>query len=327
MPRLPVALLLLAGLTACGAPSQAQRPQAPGPLAPGEHHAVLDGVRLWYRVAGEGAPGAAPVLFLHGGPGAGSHDFATVAGPGLERGLRMVYLDQRGAGRSERPWSGAYSVPVLVEDVERLRVHLGVERLSLVGHSFGALLALEYAARFPERVARLVYVEGFWNAPAQCRGRRERLERAHPEATARVLAAARAEGRTVGDCDLEFQVLKGAEREAFNDAGVFRDAASRERQAQLAAQSGTRNTGEVSRALFKQGLLEYRFEGAARVRAPTLVLIGKHSGVGALEPQRELARLLPDARLVEYEESAHFLYLDETERFVRDVTAFLAGAR
>lgn len=103
-------------------------------------------VRLRYRVAGEGAPGAAPVVFLHGGPGAGSYDVATVPGPGLERGLRMVYLDPRGAGRSERPWSGEDLIAALVEDVERLRVHLGVERISRVGHSFGGLLLLGTAA-------------------------------------------------------------------------------------------------------------------------------------------------------------------------------------
>lgn len=60
-----------------------------------------------------------PVVYLHGGPGQGSQSFAKFAGPELEKGLRMVYLDQRGSGRSERPWNKAYSLDLFVEEPVR----------------------------------------------------------------------------------------------------------------------------------------------------------------------------------------------------------------
>ena len=88
------------------------------PLAPGVHQRVVNDVRLWYRVAGRGD--GIPVVFLHGGPGQGSQSFAALAGPAMERSHRMVYLDQRGCGRSERPWDGAYSLDALLEDLEAL---------------------------------------------------------------------------------------------------------------------------------------------------------------------------------------------------------------
>lgn len=68
----------------------------------------------------------------------------------------MVYLDQRGSGRSERPWTGEYSMEMLVKDVEGLRQALGAEQIALIGHSFGTMLALEYAAEYPEHVSRVV---------------------------------------------------------------------------------------------------------------------------------------------------------------------------
>ncbi|HEX7240384.1 MAG TPA: alpha/beta hydrolase, partial [Longimicrobiaceae bacterium] len=226
-PRVLALTLLAAVLAAVPARAQ-QAPPCPAPAAAspsesglppglraGEHEAVVDGVRLWYRVAGSAPAGAAPVVFLHGGPGYNSHSFSVLAGPRLECGLRMVYFDQRGSGRSQRPESGEYSIERLVEDVEGLRRALGVPKVALLGHSFGGTLALEYAARYPERVSRLVFVSGLYDAPLQCRLRRERLAAAHPEAVARALAdSAGAAAIAESDCNAEFRALRGAAREA-----------------------------------------------------------------------------------------------------------------
>lgn len=146
-----------------------------GPTQFGPHEVVLEGVRFWYRVAGDAPAAAPPVVFLHGGPGAGSYEFAYFAGPELERGLRMIYFDQRGSGRSERPWSGDYAMSTLVDVIERLHVHLGAPRIALVAHSFGAALARQYAARRPERVPKMVIAGGLPNAAAGCLSGAERL--------------------------------------------------------------------------------------------------------------------------------------------------------
>src|SRR2546426_12739982 len=137
---------------------------APG-LRDGPHQAVINDARLWYRVAGRAAPGVPPVVFLHGGPGQGSYHFAALVGPYLERSLRMVYFDQRGSGKSERPWTGEYSMATLVEDIEGLRRELGVPQIALIGHSFGGTLALEYAATYPAHVARVGIVAGGGGSP------------------------------------------------------------------------------------------------------------------------------------------------------------------
>ena len=106
----------------------------------------------WEQV---GSPRGHPVLFLHGGPGAG-------AGAVHRRFFdpafwRVVIFDQRGAGRS-RPLGSLdhNTTPDLVEDIELLRRHLGVERWLLFGGSWGSTLALAYAQAHPQRVRGLV---------------------------------------------------------------------------------------------------------------------------------------------------------------------------
>jgi pimeloyl-ACP methyl ester carboxylesterase len=90
------------------------------------------------------------------------------------------------------------------------------------------------------------------------------------------------------------------------------------------AAHGIRNTGEIGRALFAGGMLQHRFPAHDRVTMPVLVIAGRHDGVARPAGLRELASRLPNARLEEYEQSGHFVYLDEPERFARDLTRFLA---
>ena len=123
-----------------------------GPYETGYLPLASDHVMYWEQA---GNPRGYPVLFLHGGPGAG-------AGAVHRRFFdpafwRIVIFDQRGAGRS-RPLGGLENntTPHLVEDIERLRIHLGVDRWLLFGGSWGSTLALAYAQTHADRVAACV---------------------------------------------------------------------------------------------------------------------------------------------------------------------------
>lgn len=207
MPFVRTFLICWLFLAAASAWAQPRSETPRAGLAPGEHHAVINDVRLWYRVAGR--PTGTPVVFLHGGPGQGSQSFAHFVGPYLERTNRMVYLDQRGAGRSERPWNEAYSIELMVEDLEKLRRAWGASRIDLVGHSFGTILALEYAAKYPDRVAHVVLAASAPDIPAAFDIQCARLERDDPAAYARAVAAKPA-GWTAR-CDMT-RAYRGAER-------------------------------------------------------------------------------------------------------------------
>jgi proline iminopeptidase len=108
---------------------------------------TFDGVRLTYH--GEAAD---PLICLPGGPMQAS---SYLAGIGLENTIR---LDLRGTGESEEAVTETYRVDRQVDDVEALRRHLGLEKLSLLGHSAGGTLAILYAIRYPRHVEELVLV-------------------------------------------------------------------------------------------------------------------------------------------------------------------------
>ena len=111
-----------------------------------------DGCRLWTERSGRG-----PLLVCcHGGPGMWDY-LGPVADMVSDR--RTVWRwDQRGGGRSDRV--GPYALARFVADLEELRQHADVDRVGLLGHSWGATLALAYALQHPQRVAELVYMAG-----------------------------------------------------------------------------------------------------------------------------------------------------------------------
>ncbi len=130
-----------------------------------------------------GNPRGKPVLFLHGGPGAGA---GTVHRRFFDPEFwRIIIFDQRGAGRS-RPLAGlaANTTPHLVADIERLRDFLGIDRLLLFGGSWGSTLALAYAQAHPARVSGAVLRGIFLGRPAEVEWFLYGLQRIFPDAHA-----------------------------------------------------------------------------------------------------------------------------------------------
>lgn len=312
-----ILLTLLLPLSA-QAPAQPRGETPRASLSAGEHHIVINGVRLWYRVAGR--PTGTPVVYLHGGPGQGSQSFARFAGPHLERDHRMVYLDQRGAGRSERPWNEAYSIDLLVDDLEQLRRAWGVPRIAVIGHSFGSVLAMEYGARYSNRVSHVVLAASVPDIQAAWEVQCGRLRSTDPAAYARAVASQRP-GRSAS-CNMT-GAYEGAEAEAKTTAFMFPNPATAELLKAADAEGGLRNTGVVGDAIFSQGFLTYRFTKAAELRAPVLVITGTRDLQAVAEPQRTLVQALRNARMLEYDGAGHFMWVEQPERFARDVTAFL----
>ena len=319
------AISIVAGLSlACVAgPALARPPRPTASLSLGAHELTIGGVRLWYRVAGRSS--GIPVVFLHGGPGEGSQAFQAVGGPQLEKTQRLVYFDQRGGGRSDRPKDPSYySLDIMVDDVEQLRRHLGVPKIALLGHSFGTKLALEYAARYPQHTAALVLAAATPDLARSLDLQCERLAREAPEAYARAAAGVR-EG-ALPRCNT-MRAYSGDAFKAFAVRNLFPNPAVAQEVEKLDAADGLGSSGEVSSALFQKGLLQYRFTQAHKVLAPALVIAGGKDFQAAIEPQRDLVKALPHGRLLEYPMMGHFMFVEDPVRFARDVTAFLRSTR
>jgi proline iminopeptidase len=277
--------------------------------APAEREGRLAGagVELFARWVGNGGP---TVVALHGGPGA-SHDYLRPQFDALARARTILYYDQRGGGRSEVPRDTALGWREHVADLAAIAA-AEAPRVTLLGFSWGGLLALLFALEHPDLVERLALV-----APAGIHaGVRMQFEHALAE---RQAAPAIAEARAA----LSRSGLRERDPDAFwrrafelSVAGYFRDPG---RARDL---TPFRVAARAQRAVWESlaGMdLRPRLPGVA---AETLVLHGRFDPV-PLESSEEIAGLMPHARLVVFEDSGHALYAEETARFVETVDAFL----
>ena len=109
-----------------------------------------DSVQLVVKVSGQGYP----CIFVHGGPGGGFISFEKMGGKNLEQCMTMVYYDQRGSGSSQN--AADYSLDRMVEDIEDLRQAMKLEKVYLLSHSFGGIIAFNYAKKYPSHVYGLI---------------------------------------------------------------------------------------------------------------------------------------------------------------------------
>lgn len=122
-----------------------------------EGYVDAHGVMIYYKIIGRGAP----LLIVHGGPGA-SHDYFLPYLLPLARQNRLVFIDERGSGRSQKlDDPKGYTVENMVEDVEDVRRELGLGKISLLGHSYGGVLAQAYALKYQQNLTHLVLASTF----------------------------------------------------------------------------------------------------------------------------------------------------------------------
>jgi proline-specific peptidase len=122
-----------------------------------EGYIPFRGHRTWYRVTGDGeAPGRLPLLLLHGGPGIPS-DYLEPLEDFAAAGRRVIRYDQIGCGRSDQPNDPTLmTVETFVAEINAVRAAFGLERLHILGQSWGGMLAMEYALTKPAGLAGLV---------------------------------------------------------------------------------------------------------------------------------------------------------------------------
>ena len=140
------------------------------------------GVMIYTVSFGRGAP----LVVVHGGPGA-SHDYFLPYLLPLARHNRLVFIDERGSGRSEKLEDASkYTVEAMAEDVEAVRKALGLGKINLLGHSYGGVLAQAYAFKYPGNLSHLVLCSTFHSTKAMNEVFRRMKERMPPELRARI---------------------------------------------------------------------------------------------------------------------------------------------
>jgi proline iminopeptidase len=266
----------------------------------------MTAVHLHQRRVGAGPP----VVVLHGGPGA-HHDYLLPGFDALASGRTLMYYDQRGGGRS----AVGRDVPVgwreHVADLEALRQEWGLARLTLLGYSWGGLLAMLYAVEYPAQVERLALVSP---APAW-RAARDRFEQHFSERTMTPeLQEARTELRRSG---LRERDPEGHAQRLFElaVAGYFHDPAQATRLTPFRVTERTR--AEVWESLGQYDLRPR----LRRLAVPALVLHGDDDPI-PWESAREAAACL-GAEFVLLPDCGHVPYVEQLPAFVAALDRFL----
>jgi proline iminopeptidase len=277
----------------------------------------IHGRRLYWKIAGEsGARGT--VVVLHGGPGA-THDYLAPFTDLTREGYRVVFYDQVGCGRSEHaPSPSEYTVDRDVEDLEALRIALGIDRMHLVGSSYGGMLAIAYALAHPGPLTTLTSVSGLADVPLASR-EMQRLKRELPPPVVATLEKHEATG--------EFQHPEYLEAvDVFYRRHVCRlPMWPPELTYTLEHMSGPKYAT-------MNGPNEFTITGTIRdydatprlgeIRVPTLVTVGRYDEVTPAVAE-SIHRGIVGSERVLFERSSHVAFWEERTEYLRVLTDFL----
>jgi pimeloyl-ACP methyl ester carboxylesterase len=274
--------------------------------------ASYDGTEICYRDLGAGAP----LVCLPGGPARAGVYLGDLGG--LSRHRRLIVPDQRGSGESGDPADPAtLRVDRLVEDVEALRVHLGLEQMDLLAHSAGAVLATMYAAVYPHRLSRLLMItpglitvdhdedDTALDAALAARSGEPWYAAARPAADAIML----------GDRSTENIIASRPFYYGRWDEAAWGHAAVGISPRSQAARDGFLRDVKPNVPLIREGL--------AQLTAPVLLYVGELDPFVTADAARAAAPEFGDAVVVIQPEAGHYPWIDDPAAFSAALAAFL----
>ena len=284
-----------------------------------EGYVDFRGYRTWYRVAGELGSRAVPLLALHGGPGSTHHYFGPLERLSAER--PVVVYDQIGCGRSDRPHDLEWSADLFREELETVRSQLGLDRIHLLGTSWGGMLALEHVLAGAGGIVGLILSSTLASLD-QWAAEQLKLRAALPAEVVEVLDRhERAE--TYDDPEYERAM------QAYFDRHFYRGPQPR---AELERMKDERSA-VVYAAM--QGPNEWTVTGALRgwdvrdrlqeIDTPTLVIRGRHD-MSTDAISTTLVTGIKGAREVVLENSSHTPVLEQTEDYLASISEFMRVA-
>jgi proline iminopeptidase len=276
--------------------------------------------RLFYRRVG--TPVRGTVLVLHGGPGA-THEYLTPLADLAGAGYEVVFYDQLGCGRSQRPRSYRdYTVAANAGDADELRIRLRLGRVHLLGHSYGGALALEAAVQHPRAWRSVVVASGYASMRTLWGARRLRVSQLSPSNRRAWLRSERT-GATTPATQRAVEEF----RRRFSE-----HMANRPYEAWLTFSHINLRildaTGYRAPRIYDEGFQHGTMAGwdvtkeISRLRMPVLVTVGQFDHV-APACAREIHRCIPRSRLVVIGGAGHQPFFEQRDRYISLLRDFL----
>lgn len=277
-----------------------------GQPTPHESYISVQNAELYYREIGQGRP----IFILHGGPDF-DHTYLLPDMDRLSGDFRLIYYDQRGRGRSSgNVQPEDVSIQSEIEDLEALRDYFRLESVAVLGHSWGGVLAMEYAIRHPDRVSHLILMN---TAPAShddyALFRQEFVKKLGDDAEKRQALSSSA-AYAEGDPDTVaayYRIQYGATVKRPGDL----EKVIASLRSSFTKESILKSWAIEDRLMDETwGLSEYDLlPELRRLSIPTLVIHGDYDFV-PVECSVHIAQSIQGARLVVLEDTGHFSYLE-----------------
>ena len=284
------------------------------------------GVLIYFKAVGQGEP----LCIVHGGPGA-SHDYLLPYLLPLMRRNRLIFIDERGSGRSEKLEDPkGYTLDAMVQDVEAVRQALGLEKMALLGHSFGGVLAQAYALKHQDRLTRLVLCSTFHSTAKLNAVFRQIKADMAPELRARI-DRMEAEGLFGHGRDFEKNRYTPEYMAAAWGEGYFPYLYRNHPDANYDPATAGIMSWDLYREMWGShgefvvdgNLAPVDFtEALAGLRIPTLITVGDHDE-SAPSLAKEMAGKIPGSRLVILPNSGHMTFVDQPKQWLAAVDGFL----
>jgi proline iminopeptidase len=324
-----VALLVIAPTLAC---TRAPAPPSSADKAAANVYKIEEGfvdagsVLIYYEALGTGEP----LLILHGGPGA-SHEYLLPYLIPLARTNRLVFIDERGSGKSTKlDDPSGYTVENMADDVEAVRRALGLGKVSLLGHSYGGVLAQAYALKYQDNLTHLILGSTFHSTRQLNEVFKRMLAAMTPELRGRIEALEKA-GLFGHGKEFEKNRYPAPYMVAAWGEGYFPYLYRRHPDPNY----DPADTGGLSWDLYREmwgshgefvidgnlSSVEYA-ERLGSLHVPTLILVGDHD---ESDPSiaRDIQKCIPGSQLVVLPESGHMTFVDQPALFLKTVEDFV----
>jgi proline iminopeptidase len=284
-----------------------------------EGYIPVTGGRVWYRIVGIGT--GIPLLTLHGGPGASSGYFQPLTALADER--PVILYDQLGGGKSDHPDNPAlWILERFVEELAQVRASLGLTQMHLFGHSWGTLLAMEYALMQPDGLVSLILSAPWLSVPRYIQDANA-LKRQMPVEMQQAIEQHEAAG-TVDSPEYQAASVEWWRRHLCRNESILED---------FLKGLGDPVTG-INPQVYNtmQGPSEFTVTGNLKdidythrlheIKVPTLFTCGRFDEITP-DSTGWYHRLLPGSKMVVFENSAHMTHLEEPELYIQTVREFL----
>lgn len=281
--------------------------------------ATLNNTKLYFDIEGSGYVPVGdrmkkrPVcIAVHGGPGSDHSDFKPWLSPLAEQ-MQIIYLDQRCNGQSERVDPATCTLEQLADDIEAFRNYLGLDKICLLGHSFGGMVAQVYATKYAESLDKLLLIctapsADFYTAA---------LEYASQHATPEQLSV----------IPELFEGRLGDEQDLIRWWDICYDLYFHHHDEKVMLETGNRPIGslEVSNYTFKHLMPAYDVRPSLpSLNVQTLIIGARYDWITPVSQAEEMHRLLPNSELVLFEHSGHMPFIEENAAFLELVSSFIA---